>query len=111
MQDIELLGLFARQAALAIDQAQSIENIDEVLLLSLRRLASVDPAHPLNNLLSALGAKPDAGRLNDLMRVSDLLNEFSRMGESEREMALKILDAFAEYSQSQRKMSMGGPWR
>jgi len=111
MQDIELLGLFARQAALAIDQAQNIENMGEALLISLNRLATSDPEHPLENVRAVLQASPDAGSGNDLLKIADLLNEFSRMGEAEREMALKILGFLAEYSQGQRRMSTGAGWR
>jgi GAF domain-containing protein len=111
MQDMELLGLFARQAALAIDQAQSIEHLDEALLLSLKRLAASDVEHPSDNLLAALDAKPDAGSQNDLQKLAELLNEFSRMGEAERAMELKILTSFAEYAQNQRRVSVGEGWR
>jgi GAF domain-containing protein len=111
MQDMELLGLFASQAALAIDQAQNIENISVALVLSLKRLAESDLEHPSDSLLAALEAKPDSGSQNDLLKLVDLLNEFSRMGDTERDMALKILAAVAEYSQNQRRRSMGVTWR
>ena len=111
MQDMELLGLFARQPALAIDQAQILENMGEALALSLKRLASSDAEHPADILLAALEATPDAGSQNDLLKMADLLNEFGRMGEAEREMGLKILATFAEYAQNQRRLTRGAGWR
>ncbi|OGO64460.1 MAG: hypothetical protein A2029_08690 [Chloroflexi bacterium RBG_19FT_COMBO_47_9] len=111
MQDMELLGLFAHQAALAIDQAQSIENIGEVLLLGLKRLATSDSEHPSNHLVAALDTKLDEASWKDLLRLVDLLNEFSRMGEEEREMALKILDAVVEFNQTKHRLSRGTGWR
>jgi GAF domain-containing protein len=111
MQDMELLGLFARQAALAIDQAQNTENLSEALVLSLKRLAASDAEHPADSLLAALEAKPDAGSQNDLLMLVDLIREFSRMGDAEREMGLKILAVFAKYAQDQRRMSSGASWR
>ena len=111
MQDMELLGLFARQAALAIDQAQNTENLSEALVLSLKRLAASDAEHPADSLLAALEAKPEAGSQNDLMKLAAILYEFSRMGEAERAMVLKILTAFAEYSQNQRRLNIGADWR
>lgn len=111
MQDMELLGLFAHQAAIAIDQAQSIEHLGEALVLSLKRLASSDVEHPADSLLAALETKPDAGIQNDLIKLVDLLNEFSRLGEAEREMGLKILTVFAEYAQNQRRVNLGVGWR
>jgi GAF domain-containing protein len=111
MQDMELLGLFARPAAIAIDQAQSIEHLGEALVFSMKRLATSDAEHPSDSLLAALDAKPDVGSQNDLQKLVDLLNEFSRMGEAERAMGLKILTAFAEYAQNQRRVNVGEGWR
>ncbi len=107
MQDMELLGLFARQAALAIDQAQRNENIADALLVSLKRLAEADTNHPSNNLMEALGAKPGLQSEGDLAKLVELLREFSRMGEVERAMALDILSAVSRYSQSLRKLQSG----
>jgi hypothetical protein len=47
----------------------------------------------------------------DLLHLTDLLIEFCRSGEDERQAALKILDIFAGYTRAQRRMSAGGPWR
>jgi GAF domain-containing protein len=107
MQDMELLGLFARQAALAIDQAQTFEHLDEALILRLKQLAAAN-AEPLSDsLLAALQSQPEPDSQNDLIKLADLLNEFSRMGEAERVTVLKILTAFAEYHQNQRRLSGG----
>jgi GAF domain-containing protein len=111
MRDMELLSLFARQAAIAIDQAQNIENIGAAMVLSLKRLVAADAEHPSDYLLSALEVKPDAENQNDLLKLVDLLNEFSSMGEAEREAALKILTAFSEYIQHQRQVHMGASWQ
>ncbi len=111
MKDMELLGLFARQAALAIDQSQKIENISEALVASLKRLAASDPAHPADSMLAALEATPEGKSQNDLLKLVDLLNEFSRLGDAERETAIKVLAAFATYAHNQRKLSTGTGWR
>ena len=111
MQDMELLGLFARQAALAIDQAQTFEDLSSVLVLSMRRLADADPNHPMEHILAAMRASPEAGSQRDLLKLVDLLNAFGRMGEAEREMALNILSAVEVYSKNQRRMTFGAPWR
>lgn len=111
IQDIELLGLFAHQAALAIDQAQKIENIEGALLFSLRQLAEADPDHPLDSILATLDEKSGNESQVELLKLVDMLNEFSRMGENEKEMALKMLAAAAEYSQKQHRLRMGDGWR
>lgn len=111
MQDMELLGIFARQAALAIDQAQSIERLGEALVLSLKRLALSDPEQSPGSLLAALEAKPDPDIQNDLMELAGLLSEFSRLGEAERRTCLKIVSAFGEYGRSQRRSVRGAQIR
>jgi GAF domain-containing protein len=107
LQDMELLSLFARQAALAIDLSQAMQNINETLFLGLKRLAESDPHHPAESLLAALAMLPEAGSQNDLLKLAGQLAEFSRMGEAERSTALKILAAFAEYGQNQRRINLG----
>lgn len=111
MQDMELLGIFARQAAMAIDQAQNIENLGTTLLASLKRLVIADLDHPSESLLAALDQKINANDQNDLLKLTEQLNEFSRLGEAEREMALKILADFADYSRNQRRLHSGANWR
>ncbi len=103
MQDMELLGLFARQAALAIDQAQVVENLGQALVGSLKQLALSEPEQPSGSLLAALEANPDPGSQGDLLALAGLLNEFSRLGEAERRTCLQILAAFAGYSRSQHR--------
>ncbi len=102
MQDMELLGLFAHQAALAIDQAQGIEDLGHALLLSLKRLALSDQEQLPAALLAALEAVPDPAVNHDLLELAGLLNEFSQLGEAERRTCLKILAAFIEYGHMRR---------
>ncbi len=111
IQDIELLGLFAQQAAMAIEQSQGVQNLSEALIVSLKRLAASDPEHPSQSLLEALDGRLDPASQNDLLKLADQLNEFSRMGEAERETALQILAAFSSYSHNKRRMNLGEGWR
>ncbi|NJD58844.1 MAG: hypothetical protein C3F13_06530 [Anaerolineales bacterium] len=110
MQDMELLGLFAGQAALAINQAQIIENLSVVLVTNLKRLAAVDMEGSTEHLREVLEVFPSVGSQEDMLKLVELFAEFFRMGDAERETGLKILSAFAEYSQRQRQLSRGGSW-
>jgi GAF domain-containing protein len=107
MQDMELLGMFAHQAALAIDQAQSIEHLGDALVEGLKRLASSAAEPRPESLLAALEGVPDSAAQHDLLELAGLLNDFSRLGESERRTCLKILAAFGEYARSQRRPAPG----
>jgi GAF domain-containing protein len=111
MQDMELLGLFARQAALAIHQAQSMDNIGVALLEGLKKLAAAELKQAPSGLLDNLKPGEDGAKQEDLDRLVEVLKEFSEMGGEERQMALKILEAVVAYSQNRRRLSQGTNWK
>jgi GAF domain-containing protein len=101
IQDMELLGMFARQAALAIDQAQQVEKIEEALILGLKQLASSDPSQESSAILSVLEeGLQERGGMPDLLQLARLFGDISELGEAERRTCLQILSAFAEYRRS-----------
>jgi GAF domain-containing protein len=109
LRDMELLGIFAGQAALAIDQAQHFERLEQALVRGLERLAASGPGNPPERLLQALKTPvaSEPGAL-DLLELADLFNQASQLGEAEQRAMLKILRAFAEYSQAQKDYRSGG---
>jgi len=105
MQDMSLLGLFANQAALAIQQSQQMEQIRGTLELGLKRLASDDPSQPLTELMEVLHRDMgDSQAASDLLTLADAFNEIGALGEPERKACLQILKTFAEYRRSSRRM-------
>jgi GAF domain-containing protein len=105
MQDMSLLGIFANQAALAIEQSQQMDQIKDVLVLGLKRAASADPSQPLTELLAVLQKDlGDKQAASDLLRLADAFNEISALGEPERKACLQILRTFAEYRRSARRL-------
>ncbi len=101
MQDMEMLGMFAQQAALAIDQSQQINNIQEALILGLKRLVNSDPSQDSTEILSVLDESLDeTNRTLDLLELADLFNQISALGEDERKACLQVLNVFAEYRRS-----------
>ena len=111
MQDMELLGIFARQAALAIDQAQKIEKLGVALVSGLEHLAVSVGVSLSDDMLDTLQTKPEPESQADLQKLVEMLHEFSRLGELEREMALDVLSAFAQYGKRQRRLSTRSGWR
>jgi GAF domain-containing protein len=104
VQDMELMGMFAQQAALAIDQSQQIENIERALVLGLKRLVNADASQASAELLSTLEASLDENsRVPDLLELADLFNELSALGEAERKACIQVLNVFAEYRRSSSK--------
>jgi GAF domain-containing protein len=104
IQDMELLGLFARQAAIAIHQSQQIEQFEEVLLSGLKHLAQQDPSLESTEITSVLEAVQEERVKNpDILALADLFNKIYGMGEAERRICMQVLNAFASYFQSRLK--------
>jgi GAF domain-containing protein len=104
-EDMSLLGLFANQAALAIQQSQQMDQLSESLVLGLKRLASADPSQPLTELLAVLHKDMgDRQAASDLLVLADAFSEISALGEPERKACLQILKTFAEYRRSPRRL-------
>ena len=98
MQDMELIGLFAQQAAMAIDQSQQIDEIQQSMVRALRRLAKADKSKPSVELLAALDQSLEKrDEMVDLLELADLFNRISALGEAERKACIQILNIFAEY--------------
>jgi GAF domain-containing protein len=101
MQDMELLALFARQAALAIHQSQQSDHIGVALLQGLKQLASgvSDPGTKETlNVLEEVNGEQEAQE--DIFRLAEYFNQIASLGEAERKACLKILSAFSDYAQS-----------
>jgi GAF domain-containing protein len=111
MQDMELLGMFARQAALAIEMSQGLERLGETLVSGLKWLARSPAEGAPGELLALFEEAPGAAEQEDLRKLAALFNDFNRLGEEERKTALKVLAAFAEYAQTRRKPGRGVSWR
>lgn len=96
MQDMELMGLFAQQAAMAIDQSQQIDEIQQSMVRALSRLAKSDRSKPSVELRSALDRSLERREeMVDLLEIADLFNQISRLGEAERKACIQILTVFA----------------
>lgn len=103
MHDMELMGLFAQQAALAIRESQQLERIDDALRRGLWRLANDEGLPDSSALMAALedgGRDPDT---DDLLLMAGAFNDISRLGPIERRAALKILAALAEVGRARSK--------
>ncbi len=85
-----MLGLFADQAALAIDQSRQFGRLGEALMAGLARLADGDPTAP-EGMVDRLGqAVADREGVADLLALADLFNAVSALGPAERKAALQV---------------------
>jgi GAF domain-containing protein len=98
LHDMELMGLFAQQAAMAIEQSQQIDEIQQSMVRALKRLAKADRSKPSAELQSALDESLEKrAQMVDLLDIADLFNQISALGEAERNACIQILNVFAEY--------------
>jgi GAF domain-containing protein len=97
MQDMDLLGLFAHQAAIAIHQAQQYDRLGEALIGGLRRLVSPGESPGLSGALDSAHERALDG---NLLAVADELNALSQMGEGAQRLCLDVLRAFGSYSRA-----------
>jgi GAF domain-containing protein len=97
VQDMALLGLFARQAAIAIHLSQQFDHLDVALVNGLRRLVGKPDCPEFSR---ALRAAEVTGLDDNLLAIADQINEISQMGRAEQRACLDILRAFACYARS-----------
>ena len=98
MRDMELMGLFAQQAAMAIDQSQQIDLIQESMVRALKQLAKADRSQPSVELRTVLDESISKRKeLVSLLELADLFNKISALGEDERNACIQILNVFAEF--------------
>lgn len=95
MQDMELLGMFARQAAIAIHQSEHLDELNHALVENLRALVSPEAAVDIQRAM----ASDDEARHEDVMEIARVFQEIAALGERERALALKVLQAFGEYAE------------
>ncbi len=103
LQDIELLTIFARQAAIAIDQAQLHQHIGEALAAGLRRISENLGEEESNQLEELLSGVP--GEIpSDLQQLATLFGDIAALGSAERQVCLEILEAFSRYGRRKRRL-------
>lgn len=97
MQDMDLLGLFSRQAAIAIHQLQQYDRLGAALVGGLRRLVNETESPDLAQALDGVG---DAQLEDSVLAIADQFNVLSQVGEAEQKACLDILKAFGKYARS-----------
>lgn len=95
MQDMELLGMFARQAAIAIHQSQHLDALNDAVVENLHALLSPEAAVDLKRAME----NADTLRHDEVLELARVFQSIASLGERERRACLKILQAFAEYAE------------
>ena len=105
IQDMELLGVFANQAAIAIDQSQRYDLLGEALILGLKDLVADEQDVDADEISKALTSTDESDETlrGDRLELARLINQFYISGEAERKMCLQVLAAFGNYIQSRAR--------
>ncbi len=100
MQDMELLGIFAHQAAIAIQASLQHDLLGETLVSGLRGLVEGEDAgaQAVRQALAEAGGEDSAA--SDLQALAEAFRAIAGAGPAERKACLQVLAAFAEYVRS-----------
>ncbi len=109
LQDMELLGVFAHQAAIAINQSQRYDLLGEAFVNRLQELLDEDPDQQIEDLRGALASSSEDEETmrRDLFELAGLIYEISGEGAAERQMCLNVLGAFVAYMRSKPSFDFG----
>jgi GAF domain-containing protein len=98
LHDMEMLGLFAQQASIAIAQSQQYDHIAENILQAISTWAGEKAPEDLRPILEQLlSSKETSKEFSDISQLAAVLQALLSGGEAERKMALEVLDAIRIY--------------
>ena len=103
MGEMELMSMFANQAAIAINQSRHMESISDLLVAGIKKLSGEDPALRADVLVGSLADIGACQPVDDLQVLAGLFYKLSTQGEAERKACLAILNVFAEYKSSSHR--------
>lgn len=94
LDDMELLGLFAHPIAIAVGQAQMVNDVGRMLLTTLEDAAEQRGDAAIRALLDRALAR-DAEPADQTLALAHLVHTVGRRGDRQRRLALDILDSVA----------------
>jgi signal transduction protein with GAF and PtsI domain len=101
LKDMELLSMFAQQAAIAIHQSQQYDMIGQALVHGIKELALSDPDMQSAEIIGVIEAAAiEDERARDLLELADIFNSIADLGEAERKVCWQMLESFRDYARS-----------
>ena len=97
-RDMELLALFARQAALAIENSRVFTELGKALFDAVARSADGDVSSALQSVASEMG-----GPSGELAELAAHFNALALLGAEERAGATKLVGHFLDYVKSRQR--------
>ena len=93
LDDMELLGLFARPAAIAVEQARMVTKIGSLMVDELRRISA--DKHPEVAADAQTALDGGSGLPDRTLELARLVHTVGRKGDRQRELAIEILTSIA----------------
>ena len=108
--DMEALGLFANQAAIAIQQSRAQTSVTSMLMQMISAFGPVSPGRQrrLEKAAAAVAQDVEDPMHRHAMELSGLIHEIVQYGNSETAACRALLESFASYLRSR---PAGGPQR
>ncbi len=98
-RDMELLGLFARQASLAIENSRVFSNLGQALFAAAGTAMQQDDIATVLHRVAQNAPRPNAG----LAELAAHFNELGRLGDTERLVATHLVGEFLAYLKERGK--------
>jgi GAF domain-containing protein len=96
LDDMELLGLFARPAAIAVQQARMVTTMGTLLTEELERLARERGERDIADAAQAV-LSDGAAASDQTLELARLVHSISRRGERARTLAIEVLQSVSRY--------------
>jgi GAF domain-containing protein len=102
-QEMEIVGLFAQQAALAIENSRVFRDLGRTLLRALSLAAGTED----HDLTEALDAAAEDRRIVDpeMAELAEIFAELGQMGPEERKFATRLTVDFLTYARAARRFA------
>ncbi|MGA9533203.1 MAG: GAF domain-containing protein [Anaerolineales bacterium] len=98
IQDLELMEIFGRQAAIAIEQTDMLDQLDHLLQDGLTELANSEEGLQVDALLDAVAASRGRGEGgSDLREMAEHVSRLYAAGPEERRVCLGMLQVISDY--------------
>jgi GAF domain-containing protein len=98
--DMETLGVFARQAAIAIENSESFNRLGRALFAAAARASTSDE---LVSALEEVAAETIDRADDDIAEMARQFNELEKLGVAEKRAALELLAGFVRYAKASAK--------
>jgi GAF domain-containing protein len=93
---MEMLAIFARQAAIAISQAEQHEQLGQALAQGLTELMEAYSAGESIELAKVI-TTAHQGTPPDMLELAAVFNDISALGTAERKACMEVMEVFRTY--------------